>query len=198
MVPRFAKSVLWGLGFLVVSPLFPSCGGSEQGRRCRPGWVSFGGVRTVCYPPGSLSEAVRRLPFEPVDPLGEVEKVAGVPLSHILVQTAPGPRPGPVTGITYVFGSVPGGGGIPVLSRSWPHWAVVIETDASEVEPLPTSSLTRATGIFSGETRGMRPPWTFVVGLSKRQAVLTLTSNLPKRLVHQVGSELASRDGTPS
>lgn len=89
----------------------------------------WGGVETFCYWPDERNVSEARLPFPPVNPVGIVRQHSGLELTQVLLTTGPGPTMGkPITGISYIFGAIPGApGGIPDPAPSQPQFVMVFQ-----------------------------------------------------------------------
>lgn len=197
LVPFLMVGVALTVVWWTRPPAAHSTAAESAKEECAPLVIDWSGDYRQCFLPDHAREAARLLPFKPIDPTSEVRAIAGVELQQVLVirQIPHGPGPnvtdpiaqGTAIGISYFYGSMPGGlGMVPDTGASSPRFVIVTESRMSRGnQPDGISSLTS-----SDASPGPYGPWGLHVTMPRRGTTLDITTNAPRDVVQSLSAAL--------
>lgn len=161
--------------------------------------TSYGGMDR-CFAPDDVRIAAQRLPWLVVDPTTGVGRVAGLPLTQVDVSYGSGLiRAGQKLtpeAITYFYGRLPKGNGIPMPSPPRPKWMVVNENHGATF--YWGTGVDRITGSSCSPKGGCEQwhgVWTVTSGIPARAMTIMAEGNESKAVVWAVGTAVRQSAG---
>jgi hypothetical protein len=160
---------------------------------CQSALVGWGGKATSCYPPNMLEEAEAQVAFSPLRPVAVVEKASGLKLSQVAVQTGGGVDSGSrgkKFAIIYAFGTLPS----PSISAPVPETPRFLLVRELVYQNAPSQPIVDQVAGKASESAvdgdSGAELWQFGVGIYRGEVLLTVTANLSRYLVSEIGSAL--------
>jgi|SRR5579884_816718 len=161
-------------------------GRTVYAQHARCAYYSYGATED-CYAVSAVTQAESQLAMPPIDPSSAVWTAARLRLTSIIVWH-PSLHPEPVSGITYVFGTIPltWGGSIPQPVASHPRILLVYE-DSSFRPAGPWRVARTEGGLVNGKR--LRGPWYF------HARHLDMDGNVSKQVMQRVGLSILKQAG---